>query len=268
MAFDYDSILTATDSNVLNRSEFYKQGITQPDHTMPMRARMAKVGGDDFVAGAMVVMFFVLAYILYRSRANLVSWLKDFFATGRRYAGEQSGEKHSEALYTFLLISVSVLSGSFIFVNDWVERWGITMWVNMPYWLFGVGYVVGMVLIYAKAWLYMLINWTFFDAESNKQWLKGYLLITALTAFLFYPIALMDVFCDVAHKLVSISAILVVITYELLLFYKLLTNFKVKKYGYLLNILYFCSVELMPTLVAGYVAGCLSGNVIVKTLFY
>ena len=37
MTPDYDSILTATDSNVVTVTEFYKVGATVSSHTVPMQ---------------------------------------------------------------------------------------------------------------------------------------------------------------------------------------------------------------------------------------
>ena len=96
----------------------------------------------------------------------------------------------------------------------------------------------------------------------------GYLLMTALTAFLLYPLALLDIFAHVSRETVIGGAILVVFLYELLLFYKLTANFKVKKYGYMLIFLYFCSVELLPTLVFGHLAVWYSDNYLVKNILY
>ena len=137
-----------------------------------------------------------------------------------------------------------------------------------PYWLYAAGWLVLQLFVYAKSCLYSIVNFTFFDREPSRKWISGYLLMTSLTAFLFYPIALMDVFSHLSHEIVIWSAILVVVLYELLLFYKLIANFKVKKYGYMLIFLYFCSVELLPTLVFGHLAVWFSDNYIVKNILY
>ena len=70
------------------------------------------------------------------------------------------------------------------------------------------------------------------------------------------------------REIVTASVILVVLLYEILMFYKLFANFKKKKGGYLLFFLYFCSVEMLPALVVWDVAMLFSGNIIVKNLLY
>ena len=94
------------------------------------------------------------------------------------------------------------------------------------------------------------------------------MLLTTLTAFLFYPLALLDVFAHIRHEIVIGGAILVGVLYEFMLFYKLIANFRVKKYGYMLIFLYFCTVELLPTLVFGHLTVWLSDNYLVKNILY
>ena len=264
----FDSILTAADSDVLSRTEFYKQGVTLPDHTVAMRERTYTMGGDDWMVGGMAVLFFVLAYVFYKSRVMLMYRLKDFFAAKRTYMEEQPKGNASEAVHLFLLLTASILSFSLMFLNGLIGQGGAPVVAEAPYWLLGAGFVVILSFVYVKAWLYVLVGWVFFDSESSKRWVAGYLLLTSLTAYLFYPIALVDIFFPWGHEVCSVCAILVVILYEMLLFYKLITNFKVKKYGYLVIILYFCSVELLPMLVLEHWAVWLSDNIIIENLLY
>jgi hypothetical protein len=253
----YDSIWrTAKDSALLNVPGFSQPRVDVPDHTVPMKVFEQGVGGDDYVVMGLVLMFFVLAVTFYKYRTAMFNRLKDFFATKRMYVDVASGDLGSESWYIFLLTSVGAISATIILMSHRVSEHGVNEWEGMPYWMFGAGYVIYMALVYAKAWLYVLVNWTFFDRENGKRWMAGYLLMTAVVPLLFYPIALMEVFAHASYEMVTTCGILVVILYEMLLFYKTLLNFKMKKYGYLLNILYFCSVELMPALVVGHLIRC------------
>ena len=263
-----DSTWLASDSNVIQRTEYYKEGVLLPDRTIAVGERGFAARNDDGIVAGMTVMFLILAVVLYRGRNMLLFRLKDFFSTKRTYTEDDVESSSGEAIYVFLLISVSVFSLSCIFLDDQMALSRFLYVTGVPYWLFAAGYVVGMVFIYLKAWLYSLVNWTFFDSNSNQRWMMGYLVITALTAFFFYPLALLDVFPHISHEIVIGGAILVVSFYEIVLFYQLNVNFKVKKYGYMLIFLYFCSVELLPTLVFGHLAVWFSENYIVKNILY
>ena len=53
-----------------------------------------------------------------------------------------------------------------------------------------------------------------------------------------------------------------------MLFYKLIINFRMKKYSYVLIILYFCSVEMVPALAIWRLASYFSGFIIENKLLY
>ena len=263
-----DSIWLTSDSNTIRQSELYKEGVLLPDRTVPVGERDFAVRNDDYIVAGMVMMFFFMAVVLYWGRNVLLHRLKEFFTTKRTYTEDDVEGSSGEAIYVFLLTSISTLSLSCIFFDDRMTMSSFLSVTGMPYWLFGAGFVLCMAFIYLKAWLYAMVNWTFFDSDSNQRWMIGYLLVTALTAFLFYPLALLDVFAHVSHEIVIQGAILVVILYELVLFYKLIANFRVKKYGYMLIFLYFCTVELLPTLVFGHLVVWFSDNYIANNILY
>lgn len=265
---NYDSILTATDSNVINKTEFYRVGASLPDVTVPMAERMYVVSEDGYVMAAMVLAFFVLAAVLYNCRTMFSCRLKDFFTTKRQYAEEQVNDNGGEAVGILLLTLIGAFSVSVIYFNDIVERCSEVPVVSVPYWLYAVGILVFLCFVGLKSGLYALVNWVFFDKDSSKRWMQGYVFVTALTAFCFYPIALVETYSNSLREIVTASVILVVLLYEILMFYKLLANFKKKKGGYLLFFLYFCSIEMLPALVVWDVAMLFSGNIIVKNLLY
>ena len=257
-----------SDSTILRNTELYKQGILLPDRTVPMEQCDYVLGKDDVVVAGMMVMFFILAFVFYRSKDLLLYRLKEFFTSKRMYVEGNVMEDAGEMLNVFLMTTVGALCLSLLFFESMITRGSLISSVGFPYWLYAAGWLVLQLFIYAKSCLYSIVNFTFFDREPSRKWISGYLLMTSLTAFLFYPIALLDVFSHLNHEIVIWSATLVVILYELLLFYKLIANFKVKKYGYMLIFLYFCSVELLPTLVFGHLAVWYSDNYIVKNILY
>lgn len=256
------------DSNVVNRTEFYRQGVSLPDHTVGAKGRDVVVGNEDFVVGGMLLLFGVLVFIVYRGHEAIWWRMKDFFLGRRLFGGEQPEGTGGEALYVFLLTAIGAVCLSLVFFEAVAEQNGPVSSVGMPYWLMGVFFVAFMMTVYLKVWLYAWVNWIFFDEESSQRWIRGYMTQTSLATFVFYPLALMDILHSINPEIVIGSVILVVILHELTLFYQLIVNFKVRKYGYLLIILYFCSVELMPTLISGYMAAGLGDNSIVKNLFY
>lgn len=268
MTIDYDSILTSQDSNIVNSSEFYKTGKALPDHGIAVVERSYSAANDDYIVGGLLFMLFIMATILHRSRSSLLHSIKDFFTSKRTYSDEKSNESTREPYNIFMLISISVLSLTLVCFNSLAISDEFDKDLGIPYWLFAAGYAACMAFIYLKAWVYALVNWTFFDHESSTKWMHGYLLVTSLSAFVILPLSLVAVFFESSMEIVTLCFTIVYILYELLLFFKLFVNFESKKYGYLLIILYFCSVELMPTIAMSRILVWVNDSFIVKNLLY
>lgn len=264
MVPDYDSILMATDPNVINVTEFYQVGIAVPSRTVPMREWGEGIAENDYAVVAMAAVFMVVAAILFVSRSVLIFRFKDFFASKRLFVDTNATSTIRWKVCVFLLTLVGAASLSLMYWRGQAELVDATV----PYWLMAACFLVLLCFVYVKSWVYALVNWVFFDSEANRRWMSGYFLLTATSAFPFYFLAMLDV-CDVWNReLVTAGVIMVVILYELLLFYKLFINFRVRIDGYLLNILYFCTVELLPTLVLSHVTVWVSENVIVQNLIH
>lgn len=268
MTTPYDSIFTTLNSNSISQTEFYKQGVSLPDHTVAMAERGYAVGTDDVVIACLIFMFCIMASIFFKGRTMLKHRLKDFFTSKRQYNEEHISDNSSEVIHVFTLIFIGALSLSLAFFNDLTKQYGLNKVADVPYWLIVAGGVAGLLFVYLKVAVYGVVNWVFFNSELNQRWLSNYFTITSLTAFFFYPIALVDIFSNNSHGIATASTILVVILYEILLFYRLFSNFKLKKYGYLLIFLYFCSVELLPVQILWNVVNWLSDSIIVKSLLY
>lgn len=265
---NYDSILISQDSNIVNSSEYYKIGKDLPDHGIAVVERSYSVANDDFIAGGLFFMLLMMALILHRSRLSIFHNIKEFFTSKRTYSEEKSNESTKEPYNIFMLISISVMSLCLVCFNGLAITDSFEKSLGIPYWLFAAGYALCMAFIYLKAWVYAIVNWTFFDQESSNKWMHGYLFVTSLTAFIILPLSMLTIFFERSMEIVTSCFAIVYVLYELLLFFKLFVNFESKKYGYLLIILYFCSVELMPAIAMSRILEWVNDSFIVKNLLY
>ena len=268
MNIDYDSILTAQDTNVINTSSYYKIGKGLPDHGIPMVEQSYTASKDDILIAGGLMLFLIMALVVYYGRANILHRLKDFFSTKRTYSEENVNENSSSTYSIFFLMSIIALSLSLVLFDYIAIKEGFSTVLGIPYWIFAAGYAVIMSFIYIKAWLYTLVNWTFFDQESSKKWITGYMLLTSLMAFIIFPLSIIVVLVESSRGIVTFCFAIVYIIYELLLFLKLNVNFETKKYGHLLIFLYFCSVELIPALIMSRITLWVINSFIVKNLLY
>ena len=267
-SIDYDSIMTATDSNVINRTSYYKNGLSLPDNDIAMAERAYSVGNDNFISLGMLSLFIILTIVLSNNRATIAYRIKDFMSPKRTYMNERSNNNVKEALCIFLLILISSLSISALWANPLMEKSIAETTLEAPFWLYAIGSAIILTFVYVKIQAYTIINWVFFNNEACKRWTSSYLFLASVTAIILYPAAIVSTYVPEAREVASLVVILAFILYEILIIYKLFVNFKIKKYGYMLIFLYFCSVELVPTLAIWQLASYLSGYIIEKNLLY
>lgn len=265
---DYDSILTSQDTNLINTTQYYATGKGMPDHGIPVAEHPYVVAKDDNLIGGMLLLAMIMAIVLYRSRTEIVYRMKEFFSTKRSYSEANINENSSSAYSLFVLTSTSALSLSLVLFDYIAIKEGFYAVLGIPYWLFAGGYMAVMLFVYVKAWLYALVNWTFFGKEEGTKWLVGYLHLTALTAFAIFPLSLIVVTVENTREVVTWAFLFVFLLYELLLLFKMFVNFEGKKYGYLLIFLYFCSVELIPAIVMSRITQWAIDSIVVKNLLY
>lgn len=268
MHSEFDSLFASKDSFIIKIAEQYKYGNMSHDHGVPVVERAYSIANDDYITAGLFLLFFAMAMILFRSRASFIYHIKEFFSTKRTYSDENISENARDPYNIFILTSISALSFSLVYFNRMSLRLEFDSYFGIPYWLFAAGYALFMLFIYLKAWIYALVNWTFFDRESSTKWISGYMRLTSLSAYLIFPISLVAIFYEKSFEIVISCYTILFVLYELLLFFKLFINFGSKKYGYLLIILYFCSVELMPAIALSRILMWVNDSIIVKNLLY
>ncbi len=223
------------------------------------------MNSDTAVIVAFVLMFGMIATVVGRNKRGIVSRLKNYFTDRRMYADDNTELRYNEKLNTVLFLLIAIVSLGFIAVGsvsdvdvalpDFVSGgWHV---------IFGIVCVCAAALFVLKSLLYYCVNWVFFSYERNIRWMSSFFLMTSLSAFLLYPLAVLAVFTEVGQTIIIFCLILVSILYEILLFYKLCVNFRVKKYGFLLIFLYFCTVELLPIMTLWHFCENVDRNLIV-----
>lgn len=245
---NYDSLLTATDTNVINGSEYYRTGATLPDQGVPVAPAPYSAGTDDYIVGGLLLLFVFISTALSVGRDCLKRRLKGFFTTGRHY-NDTAGEAISSEIYAVTVLTLTVPALLSVAYFEHINRiLGFSEVYGVPYWLIGVMFVAFALVIYIKAWLYAIINWVFFTREPARRWASTYIYSTAFMAFILYPLTLCSVFTSVSGEKLTIYYLFAFILYEILLFYRLFVNFRVRPNAYLLLISYLCSVEIIPAL--------------------
>ncbi len=209
-------------------------------------------GSYDWVVVLVLSMFIVLALIFHKDYRIISQRLSHFFKRERVFLGGQSDKHVGEIRNTLLLTGVSSICIGLMLVDMLSKTPDV---VRLKFTHQSLVLIIAascMVFIALRAFIYNIVNWTFFDSESVRKWMSAFMFINSLQAFIIFPIMLLSVFIPLQYNFMIICLVIVLILYELMLFFKLNINFRTKKYGYMLIFLYFCSVELMPVLVLGH----------------
>ena len=226
-----------------------ERGMAVPDKGMVSAMRKKTLANDANTAGLLLLTFICLSIIFSKGRYLIAYRIKDFFHSKRKYSDEFVNPNTSAWRNTFVLCSVLSLSLSMVFYFFTRDNYSSAMWnPYIPFMLVIGCFLVCLAWIYLKALLYYFLNWIFFDRESNKKWMSSYFLIYSLLSFVVFPISLLAIFGNLTPQVTLYSLLFVLIIAKILLFFKVVSNFKVKNGEYLYIFLYFCAVEIVPAL--------------------
>ena len=212
--------------------------------------RLASIGrayqmrNDDVMIISAIAFFVLFTFVLYRSRMVFIYKINTFFSSRQIYSSNEVNVSSREMIDIILLIVIGCISISIIFFADMTA-------LDAPH--YGALLLLAlclMLLVVVKGVLYSFINWTFFNFDKGRSWLSAVFFSVAVVSTLAFPLSLLRVFC--VDQLINVTYCLIgiVILQKIILLCKLYVNFRPKKYGGLLFFLYFCSVEIMPTLIA------------------
>jgi len=226
-----------------------ERGIALPDKGMVSNMRKQTLANDVNTAGLLLLIFIAIAIIFHKGRYLIAYRIKDFFHSKRKYSDEYVNPNTSAWRNNLALCSVLSLSLSLIVYQFTRDSLSSAMWnPYLPLVLVGGTFIIFLAWIYLKGLLHYFLNWVFFDRESRKKWMSSYFLINSLSAFIVFPISLLAIFGNMTPKITLYSLLFVLILAKILLFFKIVNNFKVRNSEYLFIFLYFCAVEIVPVL--------------------
>ncbi len=247
----YETMLTESLISDMEKTALYTKGKTLPDRDVPCAPQPYSLRNDTAISLTLILMFAAISTIIYRSGHHMMGKTKAFFKARRQYTStDESNPNSSEARNNTMLIIVSSLSLSIILFEQLAGKADWLLYDTTKPYLLLLAETIGLLLITTfKATLYSIVNWVFFSKEQSRNWMLSYIQLNALTAFILYPFSLISVLVGLTHIQVAFCSIFFFLIYEMLLLYRLLINFKTKKYGTLLIFLYFCTVEIISSLV-------------------
>ena len=220
---------------------FRPQGIA--GDPVPYRFR-----SDDFVTTALMLSFFLMTYVISRSRHYLKSHIKNFFSPREHkdiFAPRTQNELRGQL---YLIVQLCFTLGVLMF--DYIQSFKPDVFNSVsPYKILLVASSICGIFYFLKIVLYYIVNTVFFDRKVTSQWNDTYLMSVLTMGVILFPVALLVVYFDVDFDTMLILFFSVYAFVKLLLFYKCFHIFSEYRLHFLHIILYLCALELFPPLV-------------------
>jgi hypothetical protein len=190
--------------------------------------------------------FFLLAFLLNRSKRFLVQQFKDFITHHRERTSIFFTSGVIDMRYSLLLIlQTCVFVGFCMFY--YFERELPKLAEHFSFLsLTGIYMCMCMVYLVFKWIVYFCLGQVFFDRIKVKLWMESYSILVYFLGFVLFPIILLLVYLDLSIIYIIIVGYLLMATIKLLMFYKWIKLFSLNVYGLLLLFLYFCAIEIVP----------------------
>lgn len=200
---------------------------------------------DSFVTIVLMVSFFLVVWVISRSRHYLRHQVKDFFHHRQRenlFAERTQTEMRGQL---FLIFQTCFVLGILFF--DYTQDYQVQVFNQLsPYKVLGVS--VGLCCVYFlfKMATYAFVNHIFFERKQNEQWAESYMLCVLGLGLALLPVALLVVYFDLSMHNMFISFFCILVIDKMLLLYKCSRIFFSYTLGWVHLFLYFCTLEIAP----------------------
>lgn len=201
---------------------------------------------DIIVTSILFFSFLLLSYVLKKGSRLILHQLKDFFVERERT--NMFVETGQEFRYQiFLILNTSIMVGMLfygLFLQPEKHFLTVSTWIPITL-------CIGVCLVYfvLKFLLYSFVNWVFFQSSKRSKWIEVYSLIVSILGLVLFPLVSLYIYFDLSDRNTLISLGILLLFCKILLFYKGFCIFFPNFRGLLYNILYLCTLEIIPLII-------------------
>ena len=200
---------------------------------------------DVWVLGTLVLSFLLMSFVFSKSYQLIFKQLKEFLV--ERSRGNLFEETGTEFHYpVFLVTNAAVLFGLIVFALFFRPQG--TLMLIPPKILLGWCIGASLLVYLGRFLVYSFVNWIFFDKAKRERWMEILSLVTSLQGVLYFLFACLLIYFNLPMNLGIIVLVGLLIIVKLILFCKSFSIFFANLQGFLTNILYFCTLEMIPLL--------------------
>lgn len=200
---------------------------------------------DNVITGLLLGCFILGIIAFSRSRDFIFRQAKSFFRVKHGNTTTES-ETTSEFRFQMFLVFMTCLLLSLLAFFYTEETVSEPLILQSHYLLVAIFLALCISYFIIKALIYTFVNRVFFDSAGNTSWLKSLLFVTSIEGVLLFPAVLLLIYFNLPMNTVLIYTAIVVFSIKILSFYKCNVTFFRHNDFILQNILYFCTLEIMP----------------------
>lgn len=204
------------------------------------------ISGDNLITSILLGCFMLGTVAFSVSRNFFIRQAKTFFYPVRRGVTAITETAYELRFQLFLALQTCLLASIIFFF--YLRSQSDDTFILEQYQIIGIFTGIFAAGATVRAAAYTFVDWVFFDMKKNEQWMKAFLFILSSEGVLLFPDVLLLAFFHLSVHSVVIYALIIVGLCKALTFYKTKLIFFGGKDKILQNILYFCALELMPTL--------------------
>lgn len=207
------------------------------------------IRNDSFFTLILFVCFFVISFILKDCRDLIIERTKNFIYDHKRNNLFETTINNEWLVGGILILQTGVLS-AIIMLGASLHKDPLMPSHTDPKLLFAAYTAAFIAFITFKFMMYRFIGWIFYDKEKTKIWTETYSTFIYCSGMILFPFTLLDIYFRLPPAFMTIIAIILLASIKLLSLYKWNRLFFNKKHSYVRLILYFCSLEIIPCLLA------------------
>lgn len=204
------------------------------------------ISGDNFFTSLLLGCFILSMVACSQSRRFIARQAKNFFFVLHDNYTTITETSNEIRFQLFLVLQTCLLLafGFFFYTRAYIGG----TFILEPYQIIGVYSGVIAIYIALKFLAYWFVDWLFFDKKKNEQWLKSLLFIISTEGIALFPMVVLQAYFNLSMQSAIIYTLVIIISIKILTFYKTYIIFFHQKGSFLQNILYFCTLEMVPLL--------------------
>ncbi|KAA6330289.1 hypothetical protein EZS27_020993 [termite gut metagenome] len=189
--------------------------------------------------------FFLLAFLLSRSKRFLLQQLTDFIMHRERASIFVASGVIDPRYLMLLVLQTCIFIGFCMFYYFKYEFPELTERFSSLS-LIGIYVCISLVYLFFKWIIYLFLSRVFFNTVKTRLWMESYATLVYFLGIVLFPFVLLLIYLDLSTVYIIIIGLILLIVIKLLIFYKWTKLFSVNIYSLLLLFLYFCAVEIVP----------------------